>query len=238
MVVTKVRAAGQKEASSSSSQVRAMFPPRFFSLTTPRRSGPGEQCGEEAATWLLFRHKYEYLSRLAGRFGDTEGLTRTFCVPPAAVAESEPYERVLLLLTATLMESFGVRVNVCTDPAYLSVEGHVLDRARRAIVANWIGADGIWHVDVTDDRPRLREYEDILNDARGQSLTTAETAARRLRAMSEYLRLDWGWLVRRCAEFGDYGAAGLAEPRSRLLSAAGLDRANRYLGALRAADGP
>jgi Helix-turn-helix domain len=197
-----------------------------------------EQYGEEAATWLLFRHKYEYLSRLAGRFDDAEGLTRTFCVPPAAVAESEPYERILLLLTAALMESFGVRVNVCIDPAYLSVEGYVLDRTRRAIVANWIGANGIWHVDVTDDRPRLREYEDILNDASAQSLTVAETAARRLWAMSDYLRLDWDWLVRRCAEFGDYGAAGLAEPRSRLLSAAGLDRANRYLGALRTADGP
>ncbi|MGX7829785.1 hypothetical protein ACTG9Q_32340 [Actinokineospora sp. 24-640] len=60
------------------------------------------------------------------------------------------------------------------------------------------------------------------------------TPPARLRALADYLDLDWAWLTRRCADLGDYGTAGLAQPRSRLLSTAGLDKACRFLGSLRA----
>lgn len=190
-----------------------------------------EQRGEEASTWLLFAHKYDYLRRVADRF-DGAGLARAFCIPADAVTDSPRFERALLLLAAALMESVGVRVDVCADPEYAAVEGFVLDPSRRAIVANWVGADGIWHVDVTDRRPLLREYADMTGHARAHSVTAAATAAGRLRRLADYLDLDWDWLTRRCAELGEYGMAGIAEPRSRLLSAAGVDQACRYLGGL------
>jgi hypothetical protein len=191
-----------------------------------------EQHGEEASSWLLFAHKYDYLRRVAARFGSTAGLTRAFCIPTDAVSGAPRFERIVLLLAAALMESFGVRVEVCRDPEYAGVEGFVLDQQRRAIVANWVGADGIWYVDVTERRPALRGYADIGGHARAHSVTAAPTASGRLRAFAGYLDLDWDWLIRRCAELGDAGVAGVAEPRSRLLSPAGVDRACRYLGGL------
>jgi hypothetical protein len=63
------------------------------------------------------------------------------------------------------------------------------------------------------------------------------TPLQRLRALADYLGLDWPWLLRRCGELGDYGCAGVAEPRSRLLSVAGVDRACRYLAHLGGAGG-
>jgi transcriptional regulator with XRE-family HTH domain len=191
-----------------------------------------EQRGEEASTWLLFAHKYEYLRRLAGRFGSNTGLSRAFCIPADTVAASPRFERVVLLLAAALMESFGVRIEVCGDPEYAGVEGFVLDHSRQAIIANWVGADGIWHVDITDRRPALREYAEVYGHARSHSATAAPTPAGRLRAFADYLDLNWAWLTRRCGELGEYGLAGIAEPRSRLMSTAGVDQACRYLGGL------
>jgi hypothetical protein len=49
------------------------------------------------------------------------------------------------------------------------------------------------------------------------------------RALADYLDLDWAWLVRRCHELGEYGSAGIAQPRSRLLSTDGVDQACRFL---------
>jgi len=190
-----------------------------------------EQRGEEASTWLLFSHKYQYLQAVADRFGGAS-LTRAFCIPPETVAASPGPERILMLLAAVLMESFGIRIDVCTDPEYSAVEGFVLDPARRAIVANWVGADGIWHVGVTRDRPTIRDYDDITGYAHAHSAVAAGTPPQRIRAMADYLHLDWPWLLRRCAQLGEYGCAGVAEPRSRLLSVTGVDRACRYLGAM------
>jgi hypothetical protein len=190
-----------------------------------------ERNGEEASTWLLFSHKVDYLRRLAEQLGSAHP-SRTFCVPADAVDGSPRFERILLLLAAALMESFGVRVDVCADPDYAGVEGFVLDHCRRAIVANWVGTDGIWHVDVTECRPQLQEFADIHGDARARSVIAAQTPSGRVRAFADYLDLPWGWLTRRCAEFGEYGLVGFAEPRSRLLSAVGIDRACRYVGEL------
>lgn len=185
-----------------------------------------EQRGEEASTWLLFAHKYAYLQQSTGT--DTTP-TRAFCVPPSAVAASARPERTLLLLAVALMESFGITVDICAEPEYAALPGFVFDGHRHAIVANWVGADGIWQVDVPDTTPLLREFADATDYAHAHSVITAATPAERLRALAEYLDLDWPWLVRRCHELGEYGSAGIAQPRSRLLSTDGVDQACRFL---------
>ncbi|MGB3438136.1 MAG: hypothetical protein WBA97_05225 [Actinophytocola sp.] len=107
--------------------------------------------------------------------------------------------------------------------------GFVFDGHRRAIVANWVGTDGIWQVDVTDTAPLLREFADATGFARAHSIAAADMPGDRLRALADYLDLDWPWLVRRCAELGEYGSSGIAQPRSRLLSTDGVDRACLFL---------
>jgi hypothetical protein len=192
-----------------------------------------EQRGEESSTWLLFAHKYVYLDRTASIFQASGAKpTRTFCVPRATVTDSGRPERVLLLLTVALMESFGVQVEVCAEAEYSAMHGFALDPSRRAIVANWVGTEGIWEVDVTANRPMLREFADASGYARAHSAIAGRSPADRLRAFADYLDLDWLWLTRRCAELGDYGTAGLVQPRSRLLSTVGLDKACRFVGSL------
>ncbi|WBB78593.1 helix-turn-helix transcriptional regulator [Micromonospora sp. WMMD882] len=191
-----------------------------------------EQHGEEASTWLLFGHKLRYLEETAGRLANSaQHATRMFCVPPAAVSTSAEPERILLLLAVALMESFGINVAVTDEPEYSVLPGLVLTQ-RRAIVASWIRADGVWHVDVTDQRSTLAEYRDAVGHVRAHSVIDADTACRRLQAFADYLDLDWAWLRTRCAELGEHGLAGIAEPRSRLLSLDGVDRACRFVASL------
>lgn len=198
-----------------------------------------EQRGEESSTWLLFAHKYDYLARTAATFAASGAkLTRTFCVPRETVTDSASSERILLLLAVALMESFGIEVEVCAEPEYSAIAGFAIDQRRRAIVANWVGHDGIWQVDVTDHRSMLREFADAHGYARAHSVIAGPDPTARLRAFADYLELDWGWLTRRCADLGDYGAAGLAQPRSRLLSTIGVDRACRFVGGLGEAHRP
>lgn len=185
-----------------------------------------EQRGEEASTWLLFTHKYAYLRQSTGT--DTTP-TRAFCVPSSAVAASARPERILLLLAVALMESFGITVDICAEPEYAALPGFVFDGHRRAIVANWVGADGIWQVDVPDTTPLLREFADATGYAHSHSIIAADTPGARLRALADYLELDWRWLARRCHELGEYGSAGIAQLRSRLLSTGGVDQACRFL---------
>ena len=188
-----------------------------------------EQRGEEASTWLLFTHKHEYLRATAERFASTATrMARVFCVPRAAVEESPRGERILLLLAIALMESHNIQVVITDEPEYSGTTGFVSDR-RRAIVANWVDPDGIWHVDVTDHQPTLREYTDAVDYAGAHSVIAAPTSRRRLRALSDFLELDWPWLQHRCRELAEHGCAGIAQPRSRHLSLAGVDRACRYL---------
>ena len=192
-----------------------------------------EQRGEEACGWLLFGHKYQYLRATSERFGSTpEPLVRAFCVPETAVHAAPVFERVLLLLSMALMESLGIRVQVCAEAQYGEIAGFVLAPGRQAILANWVRSLGMWHVDTTVRRPLLREFADAAGHARAHSTIDAPTAAGRLAALADYLGLDWTWLGRRCAELGEHGLAGLARPRSRLLSLEGLDRACRYVGGL------
>lgn len=192
-----------------------------------------EQHGEEASTWLLFAHKYDYLRRSPAAFAGTGATpTRAFCIPPSAVVESRSAEKTLLLLAAALMESFGIRVDVCVEPEYTTVKGFVLDQNRRAIVANWVGTDGIWQVDLADSGPLLREFADAAGYAQAHSVVTGHDPASRLAALSAYLGLDWAWLTRRCGDLAAYGSAGLVQPRSRLLSVDGVDQACRFIASL------
>ncbi|MEV4629311.1 XRE family transcriptional regulator [Micromonospora sp. NPDC049523] len=186
-----------------------------------------ESNGEEASTWLLFGHKLEYLRATAERFIGA-GPVRIFCVPRSALDGSPTGERILLLLAVALMESYGIRVIVTDEPEYAGTAGFVSDR-RRAIVATWVRADGIWHVDVTNNRSTLREYTDAANEAMNHSVIAGLASPQRLRALADYLGLDWLPLARRCRELADHGLAGIAQPRSRHLSMAGIDRSCRYV---------
>jgi hypothetical protein len=189
-----------------------------------------EQRGEEASAWLLFEHKLNYLRVYAGKGASSP--QRTFCIPPNVVTSSPRPERILLLLAIALMESFSITINVVAEPEYAALPGFVTDGSERAIVATWVGTESLWHVDVPDQRPVMREFSDALAYAQAHSVTAGATSADRLRALASYLDLDWSWLTARCAQLGDYGTAGLISPRSRLLSADGVDLACRYVGTL------
>ncbi|MCZ0984454.1 hypothetical protein O1L60_47720 [Streptomyces diastatochromogenes] len=61
---------------------------------------------------------------------------------------TEPYERILLLLTVAMMEMHRIKVWITSDPAYAQTEGFVLARDR-AILANWVREDSVWRVATT-----------------------------------------------------------------------------------------
>lgn len=192
-----------------------------------------EQRGEEACTWLLFRHKQEYLWRTSAQFaGATARLARGFCIPETAVALSPRWERVLLFLSVALMESLGIHTHVCTDPGYADVDGFVLLPADQAIIATWVRSEGIWHTATTSSPPELREFGDVTGYAAAHSVTAATTPDRRLMALADYLGLEWPWLRSRCAGLGAHRCRGLISPSSRLLSLDGMDAALRYVGAV------
>ncbi|OBF66243.1 hypothetical protein A9X06_06915 [Mycobacterium sp. 852002-51759_SCH5129042] len=201
-------------------------------LTQPPMFWSREQRGEEASTWLLFAHKYRYLQAISAKVSPAATLTRAFCIPPAAVIASPQPERVLLMLTAALIESFAITVAVCADPEYSATQGFVLDHTRRAIVASWVNSDRIWHVDVTDHRPTLREFDDAASWARAHTILSGTTPTKRLRSLADYLELDWAWLTSRARQLADHGVSGFSRPRSRLLSVDGIDRACQFLGDL------
>jgi transcriptional regulator with XRE-family HTH domain len=185
-----------------------------------------EQRGEEASTWLLWRHKVAYLQRTSS-LGTP--VARGFCLPEQLVDESPRHERVLLLLSAALMESFGIRVCVTPEPAYGEVEGFVL--GGHVIVANWIRTPGLWHVDTRNPGDRSR-FSDTAGQVTAHSVIDGATPRRRLMALAAYLRIPWKWFHSRCAELGAEGFTRLAAPRSRLLTVDGLNLAAHYVGQL------
>ncbi|WP_309232008.1 helix-turn-helix domain-containing protein [Micromonospora tarensis] len=187
-----------------------------------------EQRGEEASTWLLFAHKLRYLDLTAARAG-SHRIIRAFCIPRAAVDASPRGERILLLLAVALMESYGIEVVITDEPEYAGTPGFVTDSDRHAVLANWVGAQGIWHVDVSDDHRTVRQYGAAINHASGRSVIAAASPPARLRVLTEYLDLNWETLASRCRDLADQGCAAVVKPRSRHLSTAGIDRACRYL---------
>ncbi|MFF7098188.1 hypothetical protein ACFY9A_38275 [Streptomyces rubradiris] len=193
-----------------------------------------EQSGEEAACWLFFKHKLDYLRSLERFHGPAAQTVRVFCLPEAEVARAECYEKVLMLLAIALMERFGIRVRVVPKPEYSEVDGVALVPGRRAVIANWVRVPGgaLWAAGSTSSRGELRTYARVFDDAQSTDVLVGEDSASRLRVLAGYLGLDWQWLTARCHELGEYGAAGLVRPRSRLLSVEALDEALLFLGKL------
>lgn len=182
-----------------------------------------EQRGQEACTWLLFSHKLAYLRATSRYFGSTP-MVRMFCVPERAVRDSPPFERILLFLAVALMEAHGVHVHVCTEQEYSDLDGFVLAPGR-AIVATWVRADSMWHVDTTVQRPVLASYAEASGHAAAHSAIAATSSTGRLAAFADYLELDLPWLSRRCATLAYHGCGDLIRPRSRLLTLTGLESA-------------
>ena len=183
-----------------------------------------EQRGEEAASWLIWSHKLDYLRSTTGRL---KGHRRAFCIPEYEVATSPLFERIVLLLAVALMESFNIRVDVSSEPEHGNVEGFVL--GGEAIVANWLRAPGLWYVDASAPPSRRAAYRDVAGSVMSRSIIAQQTPARRLEALAGYLNIPWRWFRKRCSELSTVGAAGIAQPRSRLVSTEGLDTAILYL---------
>jgi transcriptional regulator with XRE-family HTH domain len=183
-----------------------------------------EQRGEEAASWLLWTHKLDYLRHTSARYAS---LGRGFCIPEHKVRASPKYERILLLLAIALMESCGIDALVTPEADLGETEGFVL--ADDLIVANWLGGPGVWYVDTDAPASRWRTYRDISNHVATTSIIAQSTSVGRLQAMAAYLDIPWTWFATRCRELADAGVDGLAHPRSRLLSTEGLMDALRYV---------
>ena len=194
-----------------------------------------EQTGEEACTWLLFRHKLDYLTRISTLYSRAGSpLVRGFCIPEQVARTLPPWERILLWLAVALMESLGICVKICTDPGYADADGFVLVPGDRAVIATWIRADGIWYAGQTTRAPDLRNFSDVTGYVTAHSVIDDATSAGRLRLLADYLSLDWAWLTRRCAGLGRVGCARLIQPHSRLLSAQGVDAALRFAASIAA----
>ncbi len=192
-----------------------------------------EQTGEEACTWLLFRHKLDYLTRISALYGRADRpLVRGFCIPEQVTGTLPRWERVLLWLAVALMESLGIWVKICADPGYAGADGFVLVPGDRAVIATWIRAEGIWYAGQTTRAPDLRNFSEVAGYVSAHSVTDDATPAGRLRLLAGYLALDWAWLTRRCAGLGGVGCARLIQPHSRLLSTQGVDAALRFAGSI------
>jgi hypothetical protein len=179
--------------------------------------------GEEAASWLLWRHNFEYLRRTSRCF---PGMRSGFHISKTDVETSPLNERVMVLLAVALMEAFGVIVELSSEPAHAEIEGHVL--GDEAIVASWLGGSGHWYVDAST----LPSSPSVLQDVGHVSadpLNGESTSARRLAALASYLNVPWPWFHRRCEELAIAGVEDIAQPRSRLLSTLGLNTAIRYV---------
>ncbi|GHB28825.1 hypothetical protein GCM10010306_021500 [Streptomyces umbrinus] len=181
-----------------------------------------EQTGEQASSWLFFRHKVQYVKDMSA--------PRMFVVPETEVARSGCYERILLFLAVALMERHGIRVAMTARSEFSEVDGFALMSGDRAIVANWARTQSIWDVDTIRQRSYLRSCCDHLSDANGQSVMAGPDAESRLRSLADYLRLDWAWLVHHCRELGESGVSGLLQPHCRHLTLAGVDEALRFVG--------
>lgn len=193
-----------------------------------------EQFGEEAAGWLLWKHKIQYVHALQERFATSAGpsLSRAFCIPEVAVIDSDQYELLLLLLAVACMEMHDIVVHVCDDASMSSLEGFVLIPGQSAIIANWVRAEGLWYADATSARAQLRSYADAVQYAAEQTIAKGDSARERLQALAAYFGVDWTWFTRRCRTLAAAGIDGLVRPRSRLMSNAELETTLRFVGSL------
>ncbi|WP_331762283.1 transcriptional regulator, XRE family protein (plasmid) [Streptomyces sp. NBC_01527] len=191
-----------------------------------------EHTGEECAPWLYFRHKHDYLQTVSRRFSDVgKTVGRAFCVPEATVRSSERYERILLFLTVAMMEMNDIKIWLCAEPEYEQIEGFALSPGR-AILASWVREDAVWRVGTTTARRDIASYREAIEHARTHNLVDGPTPAIRLRALAEYLDLDWTWLLVRCRALAEEGTANMLRPRSRLLTLQALDQTLHFIGTL------
>ncbi|MFD7898961.1 transcriptional regulator, XRE family protein [Streptomyces sp. NPDC059743] len=193
-----------------------------------------EQYGESSVGWLLWSHKHHYLRDIEDRFASrtARGVTRAFCLPEAVVKDSEPYELILLFLSIALMEMHRVNVHVSDEPEMTAVDGFVLVPGQRAVIANWIRAEGIWQATTTSSHAMMRDYADAVGQAAQHSVAPGTTPPERLQALASYLGLDWVWLTRRCRELGERGIASMIRPRSRLIALDEFESTLRFVGEL------
>lgn len=206
---------------------------RLDGVTAPPVFWTREQTGEQAAPWLWFRHKADYLKALTAEYTDaTTPMVRVFCIPEGEVTRSSRYERILLLLAIALMELYGIKVDVLADPEYSEVDGFALVPRQRAVVANWVRTEAIWAADTVTQRPALRAYHEAFSEAHAHSVATGPDPEARLRTLAGYLDIPWPWLVSRCRELSECGTASIVRPRSRHLSVSALDDVFQFLGAL------
>ena len=202
----------------------------------PDRSAPWalwnrDSRGEEAAGWLFFRHRHQFVRDAQRRIaGGSAPLGSAFCVPPAVVKDSPRYERILLFLAIAWMELRGVVGWVCAEAEYALVDGVLLVPGQRAVVTNWLRTTDVCQVDVTERKARLRGYDEAVNHARTHSVADGATPSARLRALAEYLELDWSWLTRRCHELSVYPAVDMLRPRSRLITLDEVDQVFDFVG--------
>ena len=189
-----------------------------------------EQKGEEAATWLFFRHKLRYLQLLSPANTDS-GVGRAFCIPQQAVDPSPTYERVLLFLAIALMESYGVTTWVTEEPDLQQTDGFVLAPGHRAAIATWVRTEAVPRAVVTAGPRVLRSFADATGFAKTHTVTPGTTPGVRLAATADYLGLDRAWLMRRCRQLAVEGTVGLARPRSRHLGVEALNTACGYAAA-------
>ncbi|MFD4241849.1 transcriptional regulator, XRE family protein [Streptomyces sp. NPDC058525] len=206
---------------------------RLDGLTEPPVFWTREQTGEQAAAWLWFQHKIDYLRALSSRYAEGAApMSRAFCIPESEVSRSDRYERILLLLAIALMELQGIRVDVLPDPEYSEMDGFALIPEQRAVVANWTRTEAIWAVDTVTQRPALRGYREAAGEAQAHSVMRGPDPQTRLRALAGYLEIDWTWLVVRCRELRKCGTASIVRPRSRHLSVEALDEVFHFFGSL------
>ncbi|MFF3515809.1 hypothetical protein [Streptomyces sp. NPDC002573] len=188
------------------------------------------QYGGQAAGWLLFTERHQVLQLMQERAAGAEGAACCVCcIPEAAVKNSERYERLLLLLTMALMESYGLTVYICTEQAYSHTAEFVLAPQRLAVVADWLSPDAVWHVDNTSSKNEINSLAHALDHARAHSITSASTSHERLRQAANYLECEWDWLVKRSREISAYGIGGLLQLRSHLIQPSGVERALSFL---------
>ncbi|WP_394426595.1 transcriptional regulator, XRE family protein [Streptomyces sp. SGAir0957] len=203
---------------------------RLEGVTAPPVFWTREQTGEQAAPWLWFRHKADYLRALADAYTDAATpMVRVFCIPESEVIRSSRYERILLLLAIALMELYGIKVDVLADPEYSEVDGFALVPRQRAAVANWVRTEAIWAADTVTQRPALRTYHEAFTEAQARSVATGPDPEARLRTLAGFLDVPWPWLVRRCRELSECGTASIVRPRSRHLSVNALDDVFHFL---------
>ncbi|WP_330457459.1 hypothetical protein OIB37_11425 [Streptomyces sp. NBC_00820] len=217
------------------SHVCAMFVDRHLKTTDMPVMWSRTQFGEQAAAWLLFRDRHAVLQLAVDRGSGLDGTPGcVLCVPEPAVRSSEPYERLLLLLAAALMESYGLTVWVSSQQEYSELPDFHLASHQHVVVADWLGRDAVWNVESVEGAGSADAFVQAVQQGQAQSVAGGVTPSKRIRALADYLELgpDWVRLVERCRELGAYGTAGLMRTRTRLIHTGEIDRALKFLGAL------